>query len=200
MDWFGRWYVPWLLRRHFEAVHFFDAPQNVYEALLVLSNHQSWWDPFLMIRANQHFIHKKYFVMMLEHELRRRPLLRHAGAFSVRPGSRTVIHSLDYAAGLLQHNSHLLHVFPQGQIVSVCAERVLFRSGVRYLLQQARPAFRVCFSAFFIHYFNKPRPEAFAFFALQQGLSLFSEVNQAYEQFYQHCRQQIGNEFQKRFG
>ncbi|MCS6990967.1 MAG: lysophospholipid acyltransferase family protein [Chitinophagales bacterium] len=200
MKWFGWWYVPWLLHRHFEAVHFLDVPNIANRAVLLLSNHQSWWDPFLVIRANQRYFHKKYFVMMLEHELRRRPGVRQAGAFSIKPGSRSILNSLEYATTVLQNPQHLLHIFPQGRISSPCSAAITFRRGIRYILEHAEPQYQICFTALFLHYFNKPRPEAFAFFRLVNEQSpSFASLNKSYQDFYDQCRQQVELEYQKRF-
>lgn len=200
MDGFARVYVPWLLRRHFQAVHFLDVPHLPPQPVLVLSNHHSWWDPFFIIRANQRFFRKRYYVMMLERELRRRPLLRQAGAFSIQPGHPSVRQSLNYASSLLQHKGNLVQLFPSGRIEDPCAAAINFRGGAGYLLQRLDAAAAVCFSAGLIRYFNQPKPEAFVFFQVYSSTQrTLQEVSNGYAAFYAACLVRVARDFERRF-
>jgi hypothetical protein len=51
---------------------------------------------------------------MPEEQLATRMFLNKAGAFSIKPGSRSAIESLNYASSLLYEPENLVVVFPQG--------------------------------------------------------------------------------------
>lgn len=96
--------------------------------LLVIGNHFCWWDGFIQQRLNKTFFHRTQYVMMLEEQLRRNPVLSRCGAFSVRKNSRDAVRSLDYAASLLNDPANMLIFFPQGRIESIHKDSVGFRA------------------------------------------------------------------------
>ncbi|MBY0427423.1 MAG: hypothetical protein K2Q22_17440, partial [Cytophagales bacterium] len=77
------WYVGFIKRRDFHAVVLRECPPiDPKRSLLVLGNHFSWWDPFLIAYLCIPF-RKQHHVMMLEEELAIRKALTYAGAFGI---------------------------------------------------------------------------------------------------------------------
>lgn len=185
MDWFASWYVPYIIRRNFSALRFHGERNGCSEPLLVLSNHAGWWDPFFIIYANLKFFHKRYHVMMLEKELKARPLLRQAGAYSVRKSSRDALVTLEYTVQLLRHERNLVEIFPQGRIESPLLDTMHFEKGVDLVLEKS-PHCRVLFAACFTEYFSSRKPEAHVFLSWWNASAM--GVASDFNQFYQDCR------------
>lgn len=126
-------------------------------SVLLIGNHISWWDGFLAMEANRQIWRKKFYVMMLEDQLEKRPFMRQTGAFSVKPGSRDVITSLQYAADLLADPRHIVLIFPQGKIHSQHDRSFRFGAGVERILRHC-PTTQIVFFASFLDYGSYPTP------------------------------------------
>jgi len=128
--------IPFLITRHFQE---FRVEQSVQASpdrpLLILANHFSWWDGFTHYYLNQHWLGKRFDVMMLEEELAKRPFFRNAGAFSVNHGKRTVIDTLQYSAQLLQQPENLVLIFPRGRIQSLYDRHFPVEKGVLKVIE-----------------------------------------------------------------
>lgn len=183
---FFKWYVPWIINRQFEKVVLHDAPSKIDSSLLVLSNHFSWWDPFLIFYSNQKLFNKKFFVMMLEAELRKRPLLARGGCYSVKKNSRGVVESLNYTLELLRDEKNLVLLFPQGEIESVQVWHLKFESGIRSIIKRMQSEPHILFTATFIEYFSQRKPEAHLYFKLLEtnGTSANRNIESEYNEFY----------------
>jgi len=147
-------------------------------SLLLVGNHISWWDGFWPLYLNRRYWHKHYHVMMLETQLRARPFMRQGGAFSILPGSRTVLDSLAYAGQLLEDPTKLVLMFPQGKIHSLYQPEIRFARGAERLWQPERS--QLFFLAAFPEYLSHPRPTLFYYVeeanadqALAEGYAAF---------------------------
>ena len=154
----ARLYDGYMLGRAFRDIRIEGrAPEKGLPRLL-LSNHFCWWDGFIQSRLNRCCLHRNLYVMMLEEQLRRFPLLASLGAFSVRPGSRSVIESLRYAARLLEDPRNMVLIFPQGKIQSAHTEYFHFGSGTDYLLKCLRNPIQILFNVNLTDYYSRRRP------------------------------------------
>lgn len=153
-----------LLRRRFDALWARDieslAPADVPK--IVFANHSSWWDGLvcyeLMRRAGADL-----FVMMEEKNLRRYPLFRLLGAFSVdRGNARSALESIDYAAALLAGSpSRALLIFPQGKIEPADRRPITFESGIRKIADRV-PECRLVPLALSYSFGREFKPDIFA--------------------------------------
>lgn len=87
--------------------------------LLVCSNHESWWDGFLMREVQRRARpSSRFYAVMLERELARHPYLKVLGAVGIEPGSLTSARALraDLKAMSLDPEGSVLAFFPQGRI------------------------------------------------------------------------------------
>ncbi len=111
-----------LLQRRFQrfSVSGLEFLQNKNPALplIIYANHSAWWDGLVIFEIQKSFAFE-HFIMMEEKHLRRLPLFRRLGAFSVvRENARAAGQSIDYAAGLLRENpNRAVTIFPQGEIL-----------------------------------------------------------------------------------
>lgn len=104
--------------------------------LLMLANHFCWWDGFIQYRIDRMCFHRTLYVMMLEEQLQRHPVLTRCGCFSVKRNSRSLLETLDYCAEILRAPQNMLLVFPQGEIRSIHSPTLAFRAGAGRLVQR----------------------------------------------------------------
>ncbi len=111
--------------------------------LLLCPNHGSWWDGFL-IRSLQRRLRPgaPLRTVMLESELRRRPLLRLLGGTGLVPGSvaslRRLVRTLE--RGRENRPDLVVALFPQGRIGSPTLRPLGFRPGMRLVARALAPA------------------------------------------------------------
>jgi 1-acyl-sn-glycerol-3-phosphate acyltransferase len=186
-SWIGRqfWggFSRWGIKLAFAGMDYpegFGFDKN--RSILLLGNHISWWDGFWPLELNRRLFRKRYHVMMLEEELRKRPFMAQGGAFSIQPGSRDLVNSLHYAADLLQQPENLVLIYPQGKIHSQHEHRIAFNPGVEKIIERAGEETQVIFSAAMLDYGAKARP----------GLNYYlqhwdrkSRVELAYNEFFE---------------
>lgn len=132
------------MRRHFRAVYQ-EPLEWTNQPTLWIANHTSWWDGIVM-QVLHSKSGRKFHAMMLESELRKNPFLARLGAFSVQPGSRSVVESLRYAGHLLQQDNHTVLFFPQGRIHSLLNFQPAWMPGIQKLMQQMPASGKVLFT------------------------------------------------------
>lgn len=168
-----------------------DVKTDPQKSVLLLGNHVSWWDGFWAIELNRRLLDKHFYVMMLERELRKRTFMRELGAYSVAPGSRDVLQSLDYTIDLLTEPQNLVLLFPQGKIHSLHQDTITFQPGVKRILKKAPPITQVLLYAAFIDYGEHPRP------TLSIYLTEASRDEVEYDAFYARCLAQQREEWKR---
>lgn len=146
------------LQRHFNDVRFECSVNVTDRPVLLIGNHFSWWDGFIAYRINDLFLHKQFHVMMLEEQLEKRPFLNKAGAFSVKPGSRTVVETLRYASGLLHDAENMVAVYPQGNITSIHRRPVRFERGTERIVAGASDKLIVLFYVALPDWYSEQKP------------------------------------------
>lgn len=177
------------LSHAFREVRIHGDAERTGAALLLVANHFSWWDGFIQYRLCRELLGRQLYVMMLEEELQRHPVLKRCGCFSVRKHSRDAVESLDYALRLLGDGRNAVLLFPQGRIESMHTERIRFESGLGYLLKHARSDFRIGFNANFADYFSFRRPSLDIWFESRprDAFRTVAEAEAAYNTFYRAC-------------
>jgi 1-acyl-sn-glycerol-3-phosphate acyltransferase len=182
---FFRWYAGWKIRRHFGVISLTGEYHNTSRPLLVIANHATWWDGFWVLYLNNKVFRKKFHFMMLEEQLKRYRLFNHTGGFSVRKGSRSVIESLEYTAGLLRDPGNMVLLFPQGEITTMHTRRFHFMRGVEWILDRV-PDVQVLFVANMVDWFSAPRPGLYVWYEEYgvEGGGL-AEIERAYSSFYE---------------
>lgn len=160
--------------------------------LLVVGNHFSWWDGFIQHRLNRTFFHRRQYVMMLEDQLMKNPVLAHCGAFSVRKNSRDMLESLGYAAGILSDPGNMLILFPQGRIESLYKESLEFQSGLDYLFRRIPNEFGIVMNVNLVDYGSHSKPSLRICFHCRPGSDFRSgrELERAYNDFYRQVKQE----------
>jgi len=135
--------------------------------LLLVANHVSWWDGFILREVQQKVrpggaLH----IVMLEEELRKRPFLRRLGGVGLTPGSPASLRALLRDLTTQRETEPTLSVlfFPQGRIWPSHRRPLGFRGGVR-LLGRALAPVTVLPTGLHMEGGNHMSPTAFVSFA-----------------------------------
>jgi 1-acyl-sn-glycerol-3-phosphate acyltransferase len=144
IHWFFHHYILWIVRRNFYGVKFEPVTIAKDKAILLLANHFSWWDGFLMYHLNHQLLGKKFHVMILEDTARQVSFFKYMGAFSVNKNSKDMMASLDYAAGLLNDPQNMVLIFPQGKLYSNFTGQVIFQKGLKKIINSTQNNYQAC--------------------------------------------------------
>lgn len=184
-------YVRWITARYFKQINFNELLPDADKAVLLIANHFSAWDTIVLYHINRIFLKRRFYAMILETTAKKEPALTYAGGFSVNPGSKDVIESINFAAQLLDDAKNLVLIFPQGKLHSNMVDEVKFESGVSHIIKKAKN-FQLLFAATFIENFDNLKPEANVHLMLHTGTDFkdTEALQQAYQQHYTQSRQQ----------
>lgn len=192
VGWVLKTYARFITRRNFKAINFNEVAVASNRSVLLIANHFSAWDTIILDQVNQKLFRKKFHVMVLEDTLRKQPILKYAGAFSVDKSSRDMIASLDYAAQLLHDPQNLVLIYPQGKLYSNMVSEVIFESGVVRIMQHAGDKFQLLMAATFVENFEHFKATANVHIKAEnaQNFSDIEQLQSAYQQHYAASRQQ----------
>ena len=174
----------------FSKINFLNAPiidHNV--ATLVLMNHFSFNDGPMMHFLCRKVLKKAFKVMVLEEQMKNFKALKYIGCFSVNKKSRSLVESLDYAASLLSNPKNMLGIFPQGGVFSLHLERIHFEQGLDRILKKKEKPIQVVFAVVLLDFLAGFKPKANVYLMNYSGVQHPKELEDAYNQFYQSCRQ-----------
>jgi 1-acyl-sn-glycerol-3-phosphate acyltransferase len=155
---FFSWYINRIIRSDFEELKFNQTEFDKDKSILLLANHCSWWDGFLMFQINRLYFRKKFHVMITEENYRKVWFLKYLGSFSVKKNSRSAIETLEYAGKLLNDPENLVLIFPQGKLYSGHVDEIQFQKGLINLVNSSSRKFQYIFAASFADYFQHRKP------------------------------------------
>lgn len=189
---FFSWYISRIIRTDFKQFNYNRVAFNAQQSILLLSNHFSWWDGFLIFYLNRMFFKKKFHIMITEENYRKVWFLKYVGCFSVKKNSRSVLETLNYSAALLADPQNLVVIFPQGKLYSNHIGQTGFEKGLNHIMKNADHGFQYLFAALFVDYFDNRKPSVTCYLA-QHNCDTFDSlktVENAYNLHYQTSRQQ----------
>jgi len=183
-------YIGWIIKRSFQAVNFNKVTLHPAKAVLLIPNHFSWWDGFLLYYLNKIHFKKQFRIMVLEETMREVKFFKYLGGFSVTKNSREVVESLQYAADLLNDPDNLVVIFPQGKLYSNFVESVNFEKGLFKITEMATADFQYLFAAAFTENFDQKKPSVSIGFKVMQRDDVSGDnLQNAYQQHYDQTRQ-----------
>lgn len=156
-DFFFDHYIHHILKKDFHHIDVVGQWPVDNDSYLIIGNHVSWWDGFWVYYLNKRFLKRQFYTMMLEEQLSSRMFLSRIGGFSVNPGHRSVIDSLNYAVTKLTQPGNLVVMYPQGRIASFSAGVLPFQKGVDYIIKKAQLK-KVLFYVALVDYFSERKP------------------------------------------
>jgi 1-acyl-sn-glycerol-3-phosphate acyltransferase len=179
-----------MVHRHFSSVQIIGNIKDEGKAVLMIGNHFSWWDGFFAHYINKKLFDRRFNVMMLEEELKRRMFLNKIGAFSIDKNSRSALESIRFIGELLKDSKNLVVYYPQGEFQSIYDQSIKFEKGIGKVIKRAEPgSFQMIFYAAMIDYGSAKKPK------LNFYLSEFKprkehgpdEIEKAYIKLYQEA-------------
>ncbi len=182
-------YIRYILNKDFDSVNIKGTYKDQKLPLLVIGNHFSWWDGFFPYELNRKIFKRRLYLMMLEEQLAQRKFFRRLGAFSINPGSRSVVESINYASDVLKDKSNILILFPQGKIHSQYTTDMVFQKGWFRVLKNPGNPVHILFMANLTDYFSKRKPSLFIYledFPKTHDFVL-EELTSGYNSFYRRC-------------
>lgn len=151
---FFSWYISRIIGSDFRKLEYNEVPFQNDRAILLLANHFSWWDGFLMFQINKLYFRKKFHVMITEENYKDVWFLKYLGSFSVKRNSRSIIETLEYAGRLLDDADNLVLIFPQGKLYSNHTKEIKFEKGLMNMINSSKRKFQYIFAATFVDYFE----------------------------------------------
>ncbi len=185
IDKFFKAYIFWKIRRNFHELIIRSDFKPSQKPLLFVANHVSWWDGFWVLKLNSMLFKKKIHVMLLESQLMKNPILKFSGAFSINPGSKSVVETLKYSLKVLENQNNMLVMYPQGVISSLYSNRVEFKDGGDFLVKKLGDKVDVVMGNFFVEYLSNLKPTLFCYlkrYDAKTGFSLEDSFNQFYNE------------------
>lgn len=175
------------IKRSFNEVKVIGNVDVKEHSVLLISNHVSWWDGFWVLHLCMNVLYKKFHFMMLESELKKRPLFSKSGGFSIAKGAKSIIESLNYSSELLNDKNNLVLMFPQGKLHSLYHHDFKFEHGVERIIEKT-PQSKLVFMATFIEYFDHPKPDLYIYLSEFNPDNLKkNELVTFYSRFYNEC-------------
>ena len=172
---------------HFSGVEIIgDVDVSEHRAILLISNHTSWWDGFWQLYLNMMVFKKKFHFMMFEEQLRKHWYFNYTGGFSVKKSARSAVETIQYSAKLLSHPNNLVLIFPQGKVESIHNHSITFEKGVEKILKKTnRKNVQVVFLVNSIDYFINRKPILYHYLKEYKGESIaFEELEKSYNTFF----------------
>jgi 1-acyl-sn-glycerol-3-phosphate acyltransferase len=189
--WFFHYYILNLVKRNFRQVNFNFIEVSKSKSVLLLANHFSWWDGFLLYYINHKVLKKQFHVMVIEETVQKVSFFKYMGAFSVNKNTREILTSLDYAAKLLNDPENLVLIFPQGKLFSNFIDKVSFEKGLLKILQSAAGRFQIVHAATFIEGLQYKKPSVNVYLATAEAeYQNITDLQQAYQQHYNGAKAQ----------
>lgn len=155
---FFSWYISRIIKSDFDRFEYNAIEIADDKAVLLLANHFSWWDGFLLFHLNKIYIKKKFHVMILQDTAEKIKFLKYLGAFSIQKNTKSLMESLQYAGELLNHPENLVLIFPQGELYSSHSTNIQFEKGVSRIIAASKKQFQYLFAAVLTDYFNRRKP------------------------------------------
>ncbi len=186
---FFRNYFRCILRKDFRKIEITGEYRDRGLPILLIGNHISWWDGFFPYELNRTLFKRRFYLMMLEEQLRKISFFRKLGAFSIDPGSRSAVQSVNYASEILKNSDNILILFPQGKIKSQYTTEMVFLKGWFRILKNAGAPVHVVFMANLTDYFSYRKPAVYVYledYPRSEGFN-FDDLSESYNLFYQRC-------------
>jgi 1-acyl-sn-glycerol-3-phosphate acyltransferase len=189
INWFFHNYILRIVKRNFHEVKFNAVEVEREKSVLLLANHFSWWDGFLMYYINHKVLKKRFHVMVIEETVQKVSFFKYVGAFSVSKNSRDMLASLSYAAELLNDPENMVLIFPQGKLHSHFIDEVNFEKGLSRIMEAAAGKFQTIAAATFIENLQYKKPTANVYLKAMGELNT-ADVQKSYQQHYDTVKQQ----------
>lgn len=186
--WFYSSYFRVLQKIHFRKITVISNdifPEG--QSVLLLQNHFSYYDGYWSMYLCKKVFRRRFHVMMLEEELRKRMFLTRCGVFSVRKNSRDLLESISYANDLLKNQLNVVTIYPSGEIISHHQQNFRFQQGFIRIAGSPSNQSLIVLAVVLVDHFSQARPEIRIYLKNYSGERTAEAIEQAYHSFYQNC-------------
>jgi hypothetical protein len=162
-----KFYILRLLRKHFYSVNLLgDTPEiSSSTPILLLPNHNTWWDGFFIYLLNLQVFHRPLYLMMLEEQLKKYSFFSKVGAYSIKlDNPKGVLQSMKYTLDILNKNMQpapLVCIFPQGEMFPPSKRPLLVKPGFQWILKHMEKELAIIPLGMRIEYLDQQLPEIF---------------------------------------
>lgn len=159
--------LKWLFKRHFHTIQLLGALPDIppHLPLLLLPNHSTWWDGFFIYFLNKRIFRRTAYLMMLEEQLTKYRFFAKLGAYSIEPKHRQgIAKSLKYTVELLNQETPLICIFPQGELLPWHTRPLGYKRGVEWVLREYGKPIAVLPLAIRTEFLGEKRPNVFFLF------------------------------------
>ncbi|NLF41900.1 MAG: glycerol acyltransferase [Bacteroidales bacterium] len=179
------------MKKHFSGFVIKGDIPKVEGPILLIGNHFSWWDGFIAWEVNRKLFRKKFFILMLEDQLRKFSFFSYLGAFSIKKHSRDALESIRLGSEILASGNNLLVLFPQGEIASQHQAKLVFQSGWYRMLNENSTNPGLVFMVNLVDYFSAPKPSLTVYLKSYKWTDndTTDHISNAFNDFYQECKQ-----------
>lgn len=186
---FFSWYISFILKKDFSDFQYNALEIKGNTSVLILANHFSWWDGFLLFYINKKLFKKHFHVLVNSDNYKQVGFLKYLGAFAAENKGKDVLETLNYAGQLLDNPENLVLVFPQGKLFSNHVNSINFEKGVMQMINASQKRLSIVFAATFIDYFSKRKPSAFSYLQNWESEEYISLqlLKSAYNKHYDHA-------------
>jgi 1-acyl-sn-glycerol-3-phosphate acyltransferase len=163
-------YLKYIFKRHFASFNLLGSvpkmPKDI--PVLILPNHNSWWDGFFVYELNKRFFQRRPYAMMLEEQLRKYPFFRFTGAYGISPNDPDEVRkSIRYTVNILEKPTPegvAVCIFPQGELVSWYQDPLTYQRGIEVIVQRTKKPLILLPLMSRIEYIKERYPHAFLLF------------------------------------
>lgn len=185
--WLLNKFLDYKFKNSFSSVsYFWQTPIDTTKSILIIGNHTTWWDGFVAWQLNRRFFDKKYYVIMLEENLKKLPFFQKIGAFSIHPKSKSIVETLQISVELLQKNDTFLVFFPQGKLQSIYNDTFVFAKGVDKILNKSKQTQLIAYALFWDFAANE-KPYLSVYIT---NLDVNQDFQTQYNEFYKNSKRQ----------
>lgn len=186
---FFKHYTEYIIRKHFNRIIVPNKIDVKDHAVLLVSNHISWWDGFFALHLNTHYFKRKFHFMMHEKELKKRWIFSYTGGFSVNKNT-SALDSLRYTSQLLTDRENMVVMYPQGKLHSSHQHEVAFQKGIERIKINPETT-KLIFLVQLTDYFQHKKPTAYLYLKeIEENTILTQKIETIYNEFYYVCIKQ----------
>jgi 1-acyl-sn-glycerol-3-phosphate acyltransferase len=188
-------FMRWWMGRNFKEINIQPFEPRPGHSILLLTNHFSWWDGFFANYAAFNNLKRRLYIMMQHDHFLKHWYFKYLGAFSMKKGSREMLESLTYSAGLLNNPENLVTIFPQGALYSNHETYIHVENGIERLIKQIKGPCQIVYQCTLIDYFEGLKPRAYMhhFDCGIAGEVPFEELKQHINDFHQQALKKQAN-------
>lgn len=155
-----------VFRRRFNKMIVNNIELKPNHSYLLLCNHFSFLDGFFAYYLCFKVFNKKQkinglYTMSVKKQMEMKPWLRRTGSFSVAPGTRSVVESLNYASEILNTPGNVLLYYPQGNLESIHIRHIEFRDGVYEIVNKVKGDCQLIWCSILTEYFESTKPSVY---------------------------------------